>query len=120
MSTRKSRGSETQTLAARWFQGKGWPFAESTGAGRQGADITGIPGLSCEVKARRGFDPLAWIRQARTGRTGLPFVICRCDGQGPATVGDWPVLIRLADFTTLLQGAGYGDGEPILREASRG
>ena len=107
--TRKRRGAATQNTAAQWFAAHGWPFAESTGAGRQGSDITGTPGLACEVKARRGFSPLAWIRQAQTGSKGLPFVILRCDGQGPASVADWPVLLRLEDFTALLHNAGYGD-----------
>jgi hypothetical protein len=107
--SRKARGSRTQNLVARWFAAHGWPWAESTGAGRTGSDITGIPGLACEVKARAGFDPLAWIRQARAGSSGLPFVVFRCNGQGEQSIGDWPVLLRLEAFTTLLQVAGYGD-----------
>jgi hypothetical protein len=109
--TRKARGQRTQNLVARWFAGNGWPHAESTGAGRTGSDVTGIPGLACEVKARAGLDPLAWIKQARTGGPGLPFVVFRCNGQGEQLIGEWPVLLRLAEFTTLLQAAGYGDGE---------
>ena len=105
---RKRRGAATQNTAAQWFATHGWPYAESTGAGRTGSDITGTPGLACEVKARRGFSPLAWIRQAQTGH-GLPFVVLRCDGQGPAVTGDWPVILRLEDFTGLLHEAGYGD-----------
>lgn len=109
--TRKRRGAATQNLTAQWFAQHGWPHAESTGAGRQGSDITGIPGLACEVKARRGFSPLAWIRQAATGK-GLPFAVLRCDGQGPAAIADWPVILRLEDFTGLLHEAGYGDRPP--------
>ena len=41
--------------------------------------------------------------------SGLPFVVLRCDGQGPAVTGDWPVILRLEDFTGLLHEAGYGD-----------
>jgi hypothetical protein len=109
--SRKQRGSTTQTEVARWFTAHGWPYAESTGAGRPGSDITGIPGLACEVKARRQFSPLAWIRQASLGN-GLPFVVHRPDGMGEKSVADWPVTLRLRDFTSLLQTAGYGDGEP--------
>ena len=54
--SRKRRGAETQTAAAKWFQGHGWPYAESAGAGRTGSDITGVPGLAIEVKARRDLD----------------------------------------------------------------
>lgn len=105
---RKQRGAATQHILARWFQARGWPYAESTGAGRTGSDLTGMPGLACEIKARAGFSPLAWIRQARAGGTGLPFVVLRCNGQGEAAVGEWPVLLRLGQFTELLTAAGYG------------
>lgn len=115
--SRKQRGAQTQTLVARWFAAHGWPYAESAGAGRQGSDITGIPGLACEVKARRLFNPLAWIKQARDGGPGLPFVVFRCDGQGEQTVSEWPVLLTLRQFTTLLQIAGFGDGEPETTDA---
>lgn len=109
--SRKRRGSETQTAAARWFQANGWPYAESAGAGRTGSDITGLPGLACEVKARRSYSPLSWLRQASAG-SGLPFVIHRPDGLGPASVDNWPVTIRLSHFTQLLHDAGYGDQPP--------
>jgi hypothetical protein len=111
--SRKQRGNHTQTLVARWFASHGWPFAESTGAGRSGSDVTGIPGLACEVKARRDFSPLAWLRQAEAGtRGGLPFVVHRPDGMGEQSIADWPVTLRLSHFTALLQAAGYGDGPP--------
>lgn len=96
---------------AEWFAEHGWPWAESTGAGRSGSDVTGVPGLHVEVKARRAFSPLAWLRQ--TGKEaethhGLPFVVFRCDGQGEGDVGQWGVLLRLDTFTNLLGEAGYG------------
>ena len=54
--TRKRRGAATQNLTAQWFAAHGWPHAESTGAGRQGSDITGIPGLACKVIDLSGGD----------------------------------------------------------------
>ena len=118
--SRKHRGYKSQAIVAEWFAGHGWPFAESTGAGRTGNDVTGVPGLRIEVKARRGFTPLAWLRQVRAGAEtwnhGVPFVVFRCDGQGEANVGEWAVLLRLDDMTTLLHEAGYGD--PQGAEAS--
>ena len=35
----------TQKLVAEYLAAHGWPFAESTGAARQGSDITGTPDL---------------------------------------------------------------------------
>ena len=110
--SRKARGSQTQNAAANWFRTNGWPYAEPVGAGRPGRDITGTPGLACEVKARRDLRPSEWVRQATNGAGGdLPFVVHRPDGMGPASIADWPVTLRLEDFTALLRAAGYGDPE---------
>ena len=107
--SRKHRGYRTQKLVAEYLAANGWPFAESTGAARQGSDITGTPDLAIEVKARTGFDPLAWVRQAEKSADGrLPFVVFRCNGQGEQ-VGDYPALIRTEDLVALLRQAGYGD-----------
>lgn len=109
---RKHRGMATQALAAQWFRDHGFPYATDAGAGRPGRDLLNLVGLAGEVKARTAFSPLAWIRQAITTAGGdLPFVLLRCNGQGPKTIGDWPVLLRLEDFTTLVRAAGYGDPE---------
>lgn len=65
------------------------------------------------IKARRAFNPLAWIKQSVAAADGrLPLVIIRCDGQGEATIDEWPVMLRLADAIKLLHEAGYGTGEP--------
>ena len=109
---RKQRGYKTQALVAEYLRTRGWPFAESTGAGRSGVDVTGCPGLSVEVKATAGRVPEA-LRQAVKNRgTGLPFVVWRSNGQGPEGIADWHVVTRLEDFTALLRAAGYGDREP--------
>jgi hypothetical protein len=76
-----------------------------------GSDVTGMPGIDIEVKARRGFDPLAAMRQQsdRAAHGDLAFAVLRMDGQGPAVIGSWPVIIRLDTLTELLRAAGYGD-----------
>jgi hypothetical protein len=106
--TAKQRGAETQRLVADYLQRNGWPYAESTGAGRSGSDITGAPGLAIEIKARRDFSPQAWLRQATTGGPGVPMVVHRPYGSGPATIAEWPVTLRLADLVSLLLDAGFG------------
>ena len=101
----------TQKLVAEYLAANGWPFAESTGAARQGSDVTGCPDIAVEIKARTAFEPLAWVRQAVKAADGrLPFVVFRCNGQGEQ-VGDYPALIRTEDLVVLLRQAGYGDGE---------
>ena len=96
----------TQKVVAQDFAVNGWPWAESAGAGRNGEDILGVPGLSVEVKARTGFNPLAWVKQPEK-HNGLPFAIMRCNGQGE-DAGEYIVLIKLKNFYPLLHAAGYG------------
>lgn len=108
--SRKHRGYESQRIVATWFSENGWPFAESTGAGREGSDVTGVPGLDVEVKARRGLDLTGLVhQQAKRADDGVvPFGVVRPDGYGPARIGEWPVVLPLSVFTELLHAAGYG------------
>jgi hypothetical protein len=113
---RKHRGYASQRIVADYFAANGWPYAEPVGAGRTGSDVTGMLGLDVEVKARRGLDLPALLRQLgeRADRGILGFGVLRLDGQGPASIEEWPVVLRLDDFTALLRAAGYGslDGQP--------
>lgn len=112
MSIAKQRGAEAQRLVAGFFARNGWPYATDAGAGRNGSDILGVHGLEIEVKARRDFDPGAWIRQAQKQvalHGGLPAVVLRPYGMGSKSVGDFPVILRLADFVALLHKADYGE-----------
>jgi hypothetical protein len=105
---RRRRGAETQNLVAAYFKAAGFPYAESAGAGRNGRDVLGTPGLACEVKARRDFSPIAWTRQAAATADGdLPLVVMRPDGLGPAHIDEWPAILRFSDLLGLLRAAGY-------------
>lgn len=108
---RKHRGYATQRIVAAYLRVNGWPYAEPVGAGRDGTDITGVPAMDVEVKARRGFNPSAAMKQQaeRSAEGVLAWCVLRLDGQGPASIDDWPVVIRLRDFIDLLNDAGYGD-----------
>lgn len=113
MSSRKARGAATQRIVAGYLIAHGWPYATTAGAGERGRDILGTPGLAVEVKARRDYSPLAWLRQARANAgADLPLVVHRPDGMGEASIADWPVTLRLADAVRLLRAAGYGDRIP--------
>lgn len=69
-------------------------------------------GLVCEVRARKNINALAYVRQAHTTADGgLPSALLRCNGQGPASIADWSVVLRLEDFVALVRAAGYGDPE---------
>lgn len=108
--SRKARGAKTQSLVAEWLTSRGFPFATDAGAGRNGRDVLGVVGLAIEVKARRDLSLPAWLRQAGKDAGGdLPVVVHRPDGFGEMSMPDWPVTMRLADWTTLVRAAGYGD-----------
>lgn len=98
----------TQKLVAEYLRANGWPFAESAGAGRSGADITGTPDVCVEIKARSDLSPLAWVRQAEGAADGrLPLVAFRCNGQGE-DASKYLAMVRLGDLVELLRSAGYG------------
>jgi hypothetical protein len=106
---RKHRGYASQRIVAEYLRANGWPYAEPTGAGRQGTDITGLIGVDVEVKARRDLDLTGTIRQQATRCADgiVPIAVIRPDGYGPARVAEWPVVMPLAVAAQLLRDAGY-------------
>lgn len=108
---RKHRGYKSQSILAKYLQAHGWPFAESTGAGRSGSDITGTPAIDWEVKARAGFDPASAMKQlsARAQDGIVPICVMRLNGQGEASIGDWCTVMPLSVAVQLLREAGYGN-----------
>ena len=109
--SRKHRGYRSQKVLADYLASNGFPFAESTGAGRSGSDITGCIGVDWEVKARTGFNPSSAIKQLkdRARKKVLGVVCLRLNGQGEKSIADWVVVLRLEDAVNLLREAGYGE-----------
>lgn len=96
---RQNRGRRTNVVVADWLRQHGWPDAQPTWGSEPGKDAKGVHGHSVEVKARRDFNPMAWLRQAKANAVSSerPCVILRCDGQGEASVGEFLVIRRLED-----------------------
>ena len=116
--SRKYRGYDTERLVSRYLK-QWWPFALPTGAGRSGSDVTGVPYIDIEVKARADFQPKQWIDQVskRTAASGgLPVVVCRLNGQR-ADVGNYLAFIRFADLVDLLVKAGYSKHANEVKES---
>jgi len=107
--SRVQRGLKSQDIVAKYFATNGWPYALSAGSGRQGTDVTGVPGLDIEVKARRGINVAMAMKQLRDRHQEgvLPVAVLRLDGQGETHIADWPAILPLGVFLDLLKAAGY-------------
>jgi hypothetical protein len=116
--SRKHRGYATEKLVAQ-FLTKWFPYALPNGAGRSGSDVTGVPYIDIEVKARASFQPKQWIDQVskRTETSGgLPVVVCRLNGQ-KTDVGNYLAFVRFSDLVDLLVKAGYAKHPKELIDA---
>ena len=115
--SRKHRGYRTEKVVAKYLS-QWWPHALANGAGRAGNDVTGVPNLALEIKARSSFQPKAWIDQVskRSEADGdLPVVVCRMNGQGE-DASQYLAFMRMGDLVNLLLAAGYGDLQGNVRE----
>ena len=116
--SRRARGFRTERVVAEYLS-TWWPSA-CVGRG-SGKDIVNVP-FDCEVKARTGFQPLAYMKQlkARTSITGeLGFGVLRLSGQGE-DAAEYCAIIRLADLLPLLQlKYGHLDKEPTESDIDR-
>jgi len=98
---RARRGRDSERLVAEHLRARGIAGASAVDAYTPGADVT-APGLAIEVKARRGLDLGAWMKQAhRQGRGAYPLLVVRLAGQGPADVGAWIACTPLDSFLDL-------------------
>jgi hypothetical protein len=86
-----------------------------------GKDIVNVP-FDVEVKARSGFQPLAYLKQlkARTSISGeLGFGVIRLNGQGE-DAREYAAIIRLEDLLPLLQlRYGHITSEPTEADIDR-
>lgn len=122
--SRKHRGYRSQKMFAEYIR-KLFPYAEPTGAGRQGKDILSTPGVWFELKARAGFDPKSALKQAHQESDAdlaernkspyisyegadLPIAVLRMNGQGEESIGEWVACMRVDTLLYLLEEADYG------------
>jgi hypothetical protein len=115
---RKHRGFRTERVVAQYLSTV-WSGA-TVGRG-SGKDIVNVP-FDVEVKARSGFQPLAYLKQlkARTSVSGeLGFGVIRLNGQGE-DAREYAAIIRLEDLLPLLQlKYGHIDNEPKDEDIDR-
>ena len=115
---RKHRGFRTERVVAEYLST--WWQGACVGRG-SGKDIVNVP-FDVEVKARAGFQPLAYLKQlkARTSSSGeLGFGVIRLNGQGE-DAAEYCAIIRLADLLPLLiLKYGHLDNEPTDADIDR-
>jgi len=115
---RKHRGFRTERVVAEYLST--WWSGACVGRG-SGKDIVNVP-FDVEVKARAGFQPLAYLKQlkARTSSSGeLGFACLRLNGQAE-NAEDYACVIRLGDLLPLLQlKYGHLDKEPTEADIDR-
>ena len=115
---RKHRGFRTERVVAQYLSTVWQGACVGRGSGK---DIVNVP-FDVEVKARAGFQPLAYIKQlkARTAISGeLGFGVIRLNGQGE-DASEYAAIIRLEDLLPLLiLKYGHLDKEPTDADIDR-
>ena len=122
-----ARGRALQNALAAYLT-RWWPHAESAGAGRQGSDVLGTPGVVWECKTARNFKadfrPVAWVEQSKRhalchcwpvactpgcdGDTGdLPVTVYYPNGVGEAKTEHALAIVPLHVLMHVLEEAGY-------------
>ena len=97
--SRKARGMKAQVHCADFLRVI-FPWVNTVSGAASGRDLKNTPGLAVEVKARRDFAPLEWLRQSERNSDDdeMPIVIWQPDGYGPAKMKQWPFMGHLGDF----------------------
>jgi hypothetical protein len=115
---RKHRGFRTERVVAQYLSTVWHGACVGRGSGK---DIVNVP-FDVEVKARAGFQPLAYLKQlkTRTSTSGeLGFGVIRLNGQGE-DAAEYACIIRLADLLPLLiLKYGHLDKEPTQSDIGR-
>ena len=104
---RKDRGLRTERVVAAYLAQ--WWHGATVGRG-SGKDIVNFP-MDVEIKARKDFNPLGYLKQSRvraerTGEDSL--IICRMNGQGE-TPENYLAFMPLGQLVQILLKAGYAD-----------
>jgi hypothetical protein len=114
----RARGNRLQNALAAYLT-RWWEHAESAGAGRNGSDVLGTPGVVWEAKTavdfKRDFKPTAWMRQAER-HLGVPaefmphmvpVVVYFPAGIGEKNTANTLAIVPLHVLMRVLEQAGY-------------
>jgi len=109
--TAKAKGVQTENMAVEWLRANGFIYAERRhlkGAADEG-DVTGIPGVTIEVKSAATWAPVRWQRELRAEmeNTGDEIGFCMCRPKATLNVDDWVFTVPGDVLLELLTEAGY-------------
>jgi hypothetical protein len=114
----RARGNRLQNALAAYLT-RWWQHAESAGAGRNGTDVLGTPGVVWECKTasdfKRDFRPAAWVAQAKQhawasgacGTENVPVVVYFPPGIGEKNTDSALAIVPMHVLMQLLMQAGY-------------
>lgn len=125
----RARGNALQNALARYLA-RWWEHAESAGAGRNGTDVLGTPGVVWECKTasefKRDFRPAAWVAQSKTHAGELaavgfdsqqvPVVVYFPPGIGELNTANTLAIMPLHVLMRVLTEAGYTPAHNKTRE----
>ncbi len=108
----RRKGARAENDVVNWLNRHGFPHAERrlSGGPDDRGDITGVPGLTIEVKNRKTFEPAAYVDQLedemRAAQTAMGLVVVK--RRLRPDVGDWYALTPAKLAFELLYEGGWG------------
>lgn len=110
----RRKGAEAERAVVKYLRANGFPYADRRGAGFDGADIVGMPGITVEIKAQAGARLATWVDQAQEARAkaGDTYGVLIAKRAGTTDVGRWHAVLPMAQFMALLAEAGWTAPDP--------
>lgn len=112
MTRSKQKGTAAETAVVSFLRTVGFPYAERLAlqGSKDRGDVTGIPGIVCEVKNEQTYTLSSWLAEATTERVNanadFSFVAAKPRLVGNTRVGDWMAIMYAVQFNALLNHAG--------------
>jgi hypothetical protein len=103
----RMKGNEAERAVVRYLRSAGYQLATTSRNAhdglQHGEDIIGVPGVSLEVKNRRGLEIGSALTQATIagGPGKIPVVIAKPYGVGLDSVGSWWAMTWVSEMVQL-------------------
>lgn len=111
MNRSKQKGTAWESKVVGYLRECGWPFAErrALAGSLDKGDLTGIPGLCCEMKSAARIDLSGWLDEAEVERdnAGARIGVAWIKRRGHTSAGKGYVVMSGETFVQLLVEGGY-------------